>query len=189
MQMEQVFNDGSSLFWYESTDIHPTTLVFWHSECGVACGPIEISLLFLCTTFEDIETMVRNCGPMAEASVDEIEELWADLKKHAFHESPETAEAGFEVQGTILDYLADDYYQRLMLAMLGFYCENTSWQDTLGPEPAVVRSRLEGKQELVIPGDEDLVALAINLFNKGADAEVNVEDEEEEDEEEHGSWS
>jgi hypothetical protein len=185
MQMEQVFKDGSSLFWYEPADLHPTTLVFWYSECGEAGGPFEISLLYLCTSFDDFQTMVRNSAAMAGASVDEIQALWTELSDHAFQQSPATAAAGFELQGTILDYLADDYYQRLMLAMLAFYCENKNWQDILGPEPAVVASRLEGKTALAIPGDEDLVALAINLFNSGADAEVDVEDEEDEEDEEY----
>lgn len=161
MQMEPVFNDGSSLFWYEPADLHPTTQVFWHSECGEACGPFALSLLFLCTSFEDFETMVRNSAPMAGTPVDEIQALWTDLSRHAFLESPATADAGFKVQGTIPDYLADDYYQRLMLAMLAFYCENKNWQDTPGLEPAVVRSWLEGKTALAIPGDEDQIALAL----------------------------
>jgi hypothetical protein len=175
MQMEQIFDDGYSLFWYEPTDLCSTTQVFY-SQLASA-GPIEIPLLFLCTSFDDFDLMVRNGGPLVKASADEVRALWIELNDHAFQESRGTVDAGFEVQGSILDYLADDHYRKLMLAMLRLYCEDEGWQETPGPEPAGVRFRIEGKTALAIPGDEDLVALAINLFNKGAFEMVNVEDE------------
>ncbi|WP_148208166.1 hypothetical protein [Methanosphaerula palustris] len=175
--MEQIFDDGYSLFWYEPTDLCSTTRVFY-SQLASA-GPIEVPLLFLCTSFDDFDLMIRNGGPLVAASTDEVGALWTELNDHAFQESRGTADAGFDVQGSILDYLADDHYWKLMLAMLGLYCDEPGWQETLGPEPAEVRSRIEGKTALVIPGDEDLVALAINLFNRGAYEMVTVEDEEE----------
>lgn len=118
----------------------------------------------------------RSGGSLAGASGDEVKALLSELNEHVFWATPgmEITEAGIEGHGTMVDYLTDDENQQLLLAMLRLYCEDTDWQDTPGPKPVVVCSRLEGKTALVIPGDEDLVALAINLYNKGAYEEVSI---------------
>lgn len=117
----------------------------------------------------------RSGGSLSGASGDEVRALLKELNEHVHWATPgmEITGAGIEGHGTVVDYLADDENQKLLLAMLALFCEDADWQDTLGPKPAVVCSRLEGKTALVIPGDEDLVALAINLYNKGAYDEVS----------------
>lgn len=118
----------------------------------------------------------RNGGSLVGVPGGEVKALLAELSTHVFLATPgmEITGASLEGHGTIVDYLADDENQKLMLAMLGRYCDEPDWQNTPGPEPDVVRSRLEGKTALVVPGDEDLVALAINLYNNGAYEEVSV---------------
>lgn len=121
----------------------------------------------------------RSGGSLAGATGGEVQSLLNELNEHVFLATPgmAIAGAGLEGHGTVLDYLADEWNQELGLAMLEHYCEDSNWQDVLGPDPAVVRSQIEGKKTLVIPGDEALLALAINLYNKGAYEECSVEDE------------
>lgn len=170
MQMDPVFENDGCLFWYEPIDLFPTTHVF--SE-ELFCGPMDsILLLYLCNSFDDFKTMVRNNGPLVGASDYQIEVVWNELNDHAFMESPGLTRAGFEVHGNILENLANVDNQKLMLDMLTLYCEDENWQDALGPEPAEVKPRIDERHALVIPGDEDLIALAVNLYNKGAYNEI-----------------
>lgn len=215
MQIERIpvsDNEEVSLFWYEPSDVFPTTHLFGRWEGGVASGPYPgISLLFLNNSVNDFTTVfsslrygandppeeedevlyadrhidafkdrlreiqVRNGGRMLRgASGDEVRALLGELSRHVYWATPgmEITGAGLEGHGTMADYLADDENQRLMLAILWLYIENSDWQEIHGPAPAVVESRLNGKKALAIPGDEDLVALAINLYNNGAYEEV-----------------
>lgn len=213
-------DDEVTLFWYEPTDITPTTHVFGRSECGVGCGPgLDMSFVFLANSVADIETVfsafrhgakdaatgedevayadrqmqaffdrlheleAEDNGSLANVPGDVITKLLGELDEHAYLATPGMAvtNTGLEGHGMIVDYLADDWNQKLALGMLKLYCEDTCWQDALGPEPAVVCSQIEGKKALVIPGDEALVALAINLYNKGAYDEWSIGAEEEEE--------
>jgi len=221
MQIERIpFSDDDevSLFWYEPTDVFPTTHVFGRWEAGVASGPCAgISLLFLNNSVNDFTTVfstlrfgannppdgedevlyagryvdafttglrevqARNGGRMLRgASGDEVRALLGELDEHVSWATPgiEITSAGIEGYGTMADYLADDENQQLLLAILWLYVEDPDWQDIHGPAPAVVRIRVLGKTALELPGDQDLVALAINLYNKGAYEEVSIEDEE-----------
>jgi len=123
----------------------------------------------------------RNGGRMLRgASGDEVRALLGELSEHVFlaTHGMEITGAGLEGHGTMADYLADEENQRLMLAILWLYVEDPEWQDIPGPSPAVVRIRILGKTALELPGDEDLVALAINLYNRGAYEECSEEDGE-----------
>jgi hypothetical protein len=216
MQIERIAftdDDEVSLFWYEPTDVSPTTHVFGRWEDGIACGPCAgISLIYLINSVDDFTTAfsslrhgandlptganeglyvnrhvdafndglralaASNGGSLAGISGDEVKGLLGELSKHVFLATPgmEITGASLEGHGTMVDYLADGENQKLLLAMLGRYCDEPDWQNTPGPDADVVGPRLKGKTALVLPGDEDLVALAINLYNNGAYEEVSV---------------
>lgn len=128
-----------------------------------------------------LEIQKRNGGrSMRGVSGDEVRVLLGELNDHVFWATPgmEITDAGLEGHGTMVDYLADEENQKLLLDILWLYADDPNWQDIHGPAPAVVRSRIRGKTALVLPGDEDLVALAINLYNKGAYEECLAENGE-----------
>lgn len=62
--------------------------------------------------------------------------------------------------------------------MLRVYCADTYWWYENSPDVATVEARLEKDDIFALPGGEDMIALAVNLFNKGLYEEIDVDDSE-----------
>ena len=166
----------------------------WGISCGPGPGS---SFLFLCNSAEDYVTILSslgycaNDGPSGEAGYkyamncihdffenlkslesdnggtlpeDLINPLIAELNKHVCFSTHgvRISDAGIESKGTILNYLNDYEVFKKIRTLFKYYYESES-----GPDLARIKARLKRKKSFVLPGDAELIALVVNLYNEG----------------------
>lgn len=117
------------------------------------------------------EVREKNGGTINDTSTGDIQAVFdRTLVQIWFTDAPALSSSELEAMGTLSTYLADKEVSHDLLAMLMTWCKE---KDFHGPEasridPASVLDRLdETKESFNLPGDEDLVALGINLYNGG----------------------
>ena len=128
--------------------------------------------------FQELKALeTKNGGILPE---NEYSLLITELDKQVSFASPGSGinSGWIESQGSIVTYFADKKNRKQSLAMLRVYCSDTYWSYENSPDVATVEARLEKEDIFDIPGGEDMIALAVNLFNKGLNEEIDVADSE-----------
>ncbi|MEI6840959.1 MAG: HEAT repeat domain-containing protein [Methanomicrobiales archaeon] len=116
--------------------------------------------------------------------------LVTELNEHVCFATPGAmiSNAGIAAEGTILTYLSNEDNRKMALAILRYYCYDEDLHKEGGPDIDTLEGRLQGKYTFDIPGDEDLIALSVNLYNQGAYEMVNPDEEDEADEEDEENY-
>jgi hypothetical protein len=123
---------------------------------------------------DELERIAGELDRLPEAgAADRVNALLSDLSSRLILTERETGEdvdsAAWGVAGTLREYLADEENAGRFYGMLALFCTDEAVRQS-GEEIAWRRDalpRLKSERRFRLPGDENLIAQAVNLYNRG----------------------
>lgn len=116
--------------------------------------------------FGSVKALELNNG--GELPADQLAPMLIDLYKQVYiiAAGQRPRDIGLELHHDVCSYLDEESTQKEIRYMLEEFCKLPAYRYETGPDVAVVQARIMGDVPLSIPGDESLVALAVNLYNR-----------------------
>ncbi len=115
--------------------------------------------------FNDIKSLESENGGVIP--VEKASEILTRHEKEYFMGT--TSNLGRQVRltmfGTMSTFLDEEWNQEQLRELLWLYCKDKDLQEEYGLSIVPVHAKIKEKSTISIPGDEGLIAIAVNLFN------------------------